>query len=103
MRAIDLAIYADSLAAEASALAARLERARGRLRQAAIELQANRELDAAVLARLAPLRVFLTIDLDSTRAEIEELSGSLSALEMLQAWVERELSAAREEGFVLSE
>jgi hypothetical protein len=103
MRAIDLAIYADSLAAEASALAARLERARGRLRQAAIELHAKRELDATVVARLAHLGLFLTIDLDSTRAEIEELSCSLSAVETLQAWVERELSLAREEGFVMSE
>jgi hypothetical protein len=103
MRAIDLAIYADSLAAEASALAARLERARGRLRQAVIELQAKRELDAAVVARLAHLGLFPTIDLGSTRAEIEQLACSLSALETLQAWVERELSMAREEGFAMSE
>jgi hypothetical protein len=102
MRAIDLAIYADSLAAEASALAARLERARGRLRQAAIELQAKRELDPDVLAQLAPLGLFLTIDLDSTRAEVEQLACSLSALETLQAWVERELSVTREEGFAMS-
>jgi hypothetical protein len=40
---------------------------------------------------------------DSARAEIEELAGSLSALQTLQTWVERELFAAREEGFAMSE
>jgi hypothetical protein len=103
MRAIDLAIYADSLAAEASALAARLERARGRLRQAAIELQARQELEPSIVARLELRGLFATVDVDSARAEIEELAGSLSALQTLQTWVERELFAAREEGFAMSE
>ena len=47
MRGVDLAIYADALAGEAASLAARAERARSRLRQAAIEKRARTELPCA--------------------------------------------------------
>ena len=68
MRSVELAIYADQLAGEAASLAARAERARSRLRQAAIEKRA--------------------------RAELSELEAALEALEELQAWVEAELATA---------
>jgi hypothetical protein len=57
----------------------------------------------SIVARLEVRGVFATVDVDSTRAEIEELAGSLAALQTLQTWVERELFAAREEGFAMSE
>ena len=57
MRSVDLALYADELAARAATLAARLERARGRLRQAAIEREARRALDETSVARLESLGV----------------------------------------------
>ena len=52
MRGVDLAIYADALAGEAASLAARAERARSRLRQAAIEKRARGELTAVAVQRL---------------------------------------------------
>ena len=52
MRGVDLAIYADVLCAEAASLEARAERARSRLRQAAIERRAR--------AELTEIAVFLT-------------------------------------------
>ena len=42
MRSVDLAIYADALAGEAAAVAARVERARARLRESEIEREARR-------------------------------------------------------------
>jgi len=44
MRSVELAIYADTLAGESASLAARAERARSRLRQAAIEKRARGEI-----------------------------------------------------------
>jgi hypothetical protein len=55
VRSVDLAIYADALAGEAATLAARLERARARVRQAAIERVAREELPPQVVARLQAL------------------------------------------------
>src|SRR3954451_4471382 len=52
MRGVDLAIYADALAGEAASLAARAERARSRLRQAAIEKRARQELTGIAVERL---------------------------------------------------
>ena len=52
MRAVDLALYADTLAGKASTLAAQLERARDSLRQAAIEREARRSIDEATIERL---------------------------------------------------
>ncbi|HLB04046.1 MAG TPA: hypothetical protein VJK66_03425 [Gaiellaceae bacterium] len=103
MRAIDLAVYADTLAARAATLSAELERARARLRQSAIEREARRALGDSVVARLESLGLLGAGDPASRRAEIDELASSLAALEELQAWVEERLFAAREEGYAMRE
>ena len=94
MRAVDLAIYADALAGEAASLSARAERARSRLRQAAIERRARSELSEATIERLEALDLLGTIDERAVRAELHELEAALDALEQLQAWVEAELAEA---------
>jgi len=91
VRSVDLAIYADALAAEAASLSARLERARSRLRQAAIERAARDELPPELVSRLEALGLLRT---RADRAEIRELVEALDALEALQAWVERGLASA---------
>jgi hypothetical protein len=96
MRAVDLALYADELAARAATLAAQLERARGRLRQAAIEREARRALDDGLVERLEALGFLCGCDTKRARAEVGELACALAAVEELQAWVERRLYAARE-------
>lgn len=94
MRGVDLAIYADALAGEAASVAARAERARSRLRQAAIEKRARRELAAVAVERLEALGVFGGVDETATRAELRELEAALDAMEELQAWLEAELATA---------
>ena len=94
MRGVDLAIYADALAGEAASLAARAERARSRLRQAAIEKRARTELSAVAVERLEALGVLGGIDEVATRAELRELEAALDAVEELQTWLEAELNAA---------
>lgn len=94
MRSCDLAVYADALAAEASALAARLERVRQRLRQAAIEREARVALPADVASRLETLGLLERGVGPAEVEEIAELQASLAAVEVLQAWVERELYEA---------
>ena len=94
MRGVDLAIYADALAGEAASLAARAERARSRLRQSAIEKRARRELSAVAVDRLESLGLLGGVDELAVRQELRELEAALDALEELQAWIERELSAA---------
>jgi hypothetical protein len=94
VRSVELAIYADALAGEAASLAARAERARSRLQQAAIEKRARAELSEAAIERLEGLGLLGAIDERSTRAELRELEASLDALEELQAWVEAELAEA---------
>lgn len=91
---IDLAVYADALAGEAAALAARAERARSRIRQAGIERQARAELDETALAVLERLGVLGRTDAAAARAEARELDAALAALAQLQAWVERRLADA---------
>jgi hypothetical protein len=98
MRAVDLALYADTLAAEAAALSARAERCRLRLRQATIERQARRALRPEIVARLDALGVFAAPDELSTREEIRDLSVSLAALRELQVCVESCLAAAEDPG-----
>ena len=91
MRSVDLAIYADALAGEAAALAARVERERGRIRLAEIERAAVRELPAPVVTALRERGLL------GARGDIEELIAleeALDALERLQAWVELRLSRA---------
>jgi hypothetical protein len=97
VRSVDLAIYADTLAARASALAARLERARAGVRQAAIEREARRALGEDTVTRLETLGVLTRAGPRDDRAEIAELAAKLRALEELQAWVEGRLFEARGE------
>jgi hypothetical protein len=94
MRGADLAIYADALAGEAASLAARAERARSRLRQAAIEKRARKELTGAAVERLESLGLIGAVDEVGARQELRELEAALDALEELQSWVEGELTAA---------
>jgi hypothetical protein len=103
MRAIDLALYADTLAARASTLAAQLERARDSLRQTAIEREARRSLDDPTIGRLERLGVLGRAEPRGQRADVAELTSDLAALEELQAWVESRLFAAREESFAADE
>jgi hypothetical protein len=93
VRAVELAIYADALAGESASLAARAERARSRLQQAAIEKRARGELTDSATERLEALGLLGGIDERATRAELRELESALDALEELQAWVEAELAA----------
>ena len=99
MRAVDLALYADTLAAKASALAAQLERARHAVRQTALEREARRALDAATIERLERLEVLDGVELRIRRADVSELAADLAAVEALQAWVESQLFAAREDTY----
>ena len=99
MRAVDLALYADALAAKASVVAARLERARDTVRQAAIERAARRTLSPATIERLESLGVLTHADVRALRAEAADLAADLAALEELQAWVEARLVEARENVF----
>ena len=91
MRSVDLAIYADALAGEAAALAARRERERSRSRQAAIERAARAELPPPVVARLERLGLLAT---PADGAELRALGQALEAVEQLQAWVEARLAAS---------
>jgi hypothetical protein len=91
MRSVDLALYADELAAEASMLAARLERARCRLQRAALEREARHALEAATIERLEVIGVLRCGETRAVRAEIADLTASLRAVESLQAWVEERL------------
>ena len=94
MRAVELAIYADALAGESASLAARAERARSRLVQAAIEKRARAELSETAVERLDALGLLGSINERATKAELRELESALDALEELQAWVEAELAEA---------
>jgi len=94
MRGVDLAIYADALAGEAASLAARAERARSRLRQAAIEKRARQELTGIAVERLEAIGVLGSVDEAAARAELRELEAALDAVDELQAWLEGELARA---------
>jgi hypothetical protein len=94
MRAVELAVYADALAGEAASLSARAERARSRIRQAAIEKRARVELTSIAVERLEVLGLLGAIDEPAARTELRELEAALDALEELQSWVEGELDAA---------
>ena len=93
MRSVDLAIYADALAGQAAAVAARVERARARLRESAIERDARRELPRAVVDRLERLGLLRPADEQRLRAELRRLEADLAAIEELQSWVEARLAA----------
>jgi hypothetical protein len=94
VRGVDLAIYADELAGEAASLAARAERARSRLRRAAIEKRARRELTPVAVERLDALGILGGGDEAATRSALRELEAALEAVEELQSWLERELASA---------
>jgi len=91
MRSVDLALYADALAGEAASLAARIERERGKQRQATIEREARSALAPFAVERLAELGLLGTRGDPAVIAELEE---SLDAIELLQAWVEGALARA---------
>lgn len=92
MRAVDLAVYADTLAGEAAAVAARAERARARLRQAAIDREARAALPAGAVARLQARGLLRPAELAGLREEIAELTADLEAVLALQSWVEARLA-----------
>ena len=89
MRSVDLALYADLLAGEAASLAARIERERGKQRQATIEREARAALAPVAVERLEDLGLLST---RGDAALIVELEESLDAIELLQAWVESALT-----------
>jgi hypothetical protein len=91
MRSVDLALYADALAGEAASLAARIERERGKQRQASIEREARTALPPFAVERLEELGLLATRGDVATIAELEE---ALDAVEVLQAWVEGALGRA---------
>jgi hypothetical protein len=93
VRGVDLAIYADVLEGESASLAARADRARSRLRQAAIEKRARRELTHVAVERLDAIGVLGSVDEAATRAELRELEAAIDAVEELQSWLERELAS----------
>jgi hypothetical protein len=96
VRTVDLAIYADTLAGEHAALAARLEQARSRLREAVIERDARAQLSDDTVKELESLGILGGIDERTARNEIRRLTRALDAVEQLQSWIESrlELSAA---------
>jgi hypothetical protein len=96
MRSVDLAVYADTLAAEAAALHSRLERERRRLRHAALEHEARRSLPAETVRALERLGILGQPLDDAGAEEIGEACAALAAVQQLQAWVEAELAACRQ-------
>src|SRR3954464_4586719 len=94
MRAVARAICADALAGEAASLSARAERARSRLRQAAIEKRARSGLTPLAGEGLESLGLLGAVDEPAARDELRELEAALDALEELQSWVESELGEA---------
>ena len=92
MHTVDLAIYADTLASEAAAVAARVERARARLRESAIEHEARRALTRETVERLERLGLLRPADERRLGAELRRLEADLGALEELQGWVEARLA-----------
>jgi hypothetical protein len=103
MRSVDLALYADMLAARAATLAAQVERSRDRLRQAAIERRARAVLDPESVARLERLGLLVCLDLHGARSDLVDRARSLAALHRLQAWVESELASNRDDQAALRE
>ena len=94
---MDLALFADVLAARGAAIEARLEQARGRVRQAAIERQARRALPADTVERLVEVGALTATDLRAERGQIGRLAAALAALRELQEWTEARLAAAEAE------
>jgi hypothetical protein len=94
VRSVDVALYADLLAAEASSLEARGERLRSALRLAAIETRAREGLDPETVARLERMGLQRDVDERSLRAQLREVERALEALGKLQVWVETRMDPA---------
>ncbi len=94
VRTVDLALYADVLAAKAARVSCELERVRGELRRAAIEREARRALDERTFGRLERLGVVSRADARRLRREVVELVVDLGALRALQAWTEAQLAGS---------
>lgn len=92
MQAVDLAVYADAVAGERAALAARAERARRRLAEAAIERKARRALPPSDAERLEVLGLLPGRDERALREELTALGADIAAVERLQTWLEAELA-----------
>lgn len=92
METVELAIYADALASEAAAVAARVQRARSRLRESEIEREARRALPRKTVERLERLGLLRPADEQRLSAEVRRLEADLDALAELQAWVEARLA-----------
>jgi hypothetical protein len=97
MRSVDLATWADSLAGQAVRIAARIERGRAEIRQAAVESEARAVLPGPVVARLDSMGVLAQpgTGIELAQAQVVELLEDLRAVELLQAWVEQRLGAPR--------
>jgi hypothetical protein len=89
---VDLALYADALASEAAAVAARVERARSRLNESEIEREARQALPRATVEQLERLGLLRPADEQRLYAELRRLEVDLDALAELQAWVEAKLA-----------
>ncbi|HEX2504579.1 MAG TPA: hypothetical protein VHK22_00085 [Gaiellaceae bacterium] len=96
MRTVDLALFADTVAARAAALEARLDRARDRLRRSAIERDARRSLGSTTVERLEA-GILGASDVRAERGEVGELAAALSAVRELQRWTEARLAEAQAE------
>ena len=88
VRSVDLAIYADTIAAEVAVVSARAERARCRLLESAIEHEARRALARPTVERLERLGLLRPADEQKASAELHRLETDVRALEELQEWVE---------------
>jgi hypothetical protein len=97
MRTVDLALFADTVAARAAALEARLDRARDRLRRSAIERNARRSLAPTTVERLEAAGILGASDVRAERGEVGELAAALTAVRELQALTEARLAEAQAE------
>jgi hypothetical protein len=93
MRSVALAIYLDVVDAEAAAIEARIDRARGRLLQAAIEHQARAALPAEVVARLEAVGLLGRGEGSVAREEVERGCADRDAVVALQSWLEQQVAA----------
>ena len=69
-----------------------MERARARLRQAAIDREARAVLSAGAVARLQARGLLHPTEVSGIREEMAELESDLEAVLALQAWVEERLA-----------
>ncbi|HEY7197823.1 MAG TPA: hypothetical protein VH306_11605 [Gaiellaceae bacterium] len=98
MRTVDLALFADALAARAAALETRVERLLDYVRLAALEREAGSALRPATVERLEHLGLLGSVDLREARREVAELGRSPGAIHELQAWVETRLHETGRDG-----